>query len=84
MAEYVSHDEANQILAECKANVERLTTCDRHEFERYVARPDRFVCLKCGGWLSVDAVHWYELGRTHGYTEANQDSLIDKKQRKRT
>jgi hypothetical protein len=56
------------IWDEVKANNGVLAACPRHDFE--CLDPTRLSakwrCSACGGNVSANAAHWYNLGRSHG------------------
>jgi hypothetical protein len=82
MAEYVSHDRAIEIMKECNENIIRLHSCDRHDFQPDESRPERFVCMKCLGWVGSDGKAWYDLGRSHGYAEAMEGAATKQRRAK--
>lgn len=70
MAEYITHEQAVALVKKCQENVERLHSCDGHDFRRDDADAGLYVCRKCGGWLSAESAKWYAIGHGHGYEEA--------------
>jgi hypothetical protein len=70
----------DNLLVQVKRNRERLSRCDRHEFER---QPDwvpfdrrKARCTRCGGEMDrVDATH-YLRGFAHG-SGADYDKLVE-------
>jgi len=67
-------EDARNLFEECKANLERLLSCDMHDF-RPVGKdgPDRrYRCLCCGGEIRHLEFLWYQRGFTHGQSLANK------------
>lgn len=57
------------IASNVKANLVRLETCDRHDFQPIDgAKPTfrRARCTRCGGEAESLHVRWYKLGLEHG------------------
>ena len=64
MAEYITHEDARQLVSKYKANAERLKSCRRHQFQ--LDGGGRFSCANCGGIVTDDQRRWYEQGVEHG------------------
>jgi hypothetical protein len=72
MAEYITHEDARQLVSKYKANAERLKSCRRHQFQ---PAGGRFCCTTCGGVVTDDQRRWYEQGVEHG----KQAGVVKKK-----
>jgi hypothetical protein len=64
----LSRASMREIWDEVKANNAMLNACPRHDFEcEDPARISaKWRCMGCGGHVSANAAHWYNLGRSHG------------------
>lgn len=62
-----SPQEWASILAEVKANQERLSACSWHDFELHEAKVltsrSKFRCKHCEGIINGEQYRWHELGR---------------------
>jgi len=65
----LTRDDAQQILAQVKANAARLNACSApHEFVDMLEHNvpgHRYRCSKCGGEVAGQCVRWYLLGMKH-------------------
>lgn len=60
-------EEAREILAEVKANIAKLQSCQRHEFDQMDGSQfAKFRCRHCGGIARGVEVVWYRRGLEHG------------------
>lgn len=54
------------ILVEVKANMAKLESCPRHDFQRNENKLfSKFRCSVCGGTVDSITVHWYKKGLEH-------------------
>lgn len=60
----------DEIAKDVKANMDKLESCDRHEFtipHRKIGELVRdWRCTKCGGHVESSYKRWYERGLKHG------------------
>lgn len=56
--------DAKALLAEVRANLDRLEACPRHQFDAVpaVLLSDKHACLRCGGTMDVVAIGQYARG----------------------
>jgi hypothetical protein len=66
MVQYVTHEDAREMMREHMRNLDVLKACKRHRFSRERTVCDRFCCESCGGLVTDDQRRWYEQGVEHG------------------
>lgn len=62
----LSRSAAQDMLAQVKANSERLNGCTRHDFAPIPplrTLGQRYRCEHCGGEIDAHAYHWHQIGR---------------------
>lgn len=71
-------EDLNGILAEVKANIARLQSCEGpHDFKPTSGKPEatigeKYECTKCKGRVDHIAYAWYKKGLDHGVLLAAQ------------
>lgn len=64
----LSNSDIHGILAEVRANLEKLDACPLHDFHRLEADNvlSKLQCSKCGGQVNISEAGWYQRGLEHG------------------
>lgn len=69
----LSKEAVKEIAEEAKANVARLNSCSRHDFQPVGRRAfaDDYVCQHCQGKVNSSSFRWYSDGLIHASAEAD-------------